>query len=370
MKISLVFLGSTSACAIYSYQMATALLQKKSCLLQLFIAKRVYNIDEWKELSAKYSCELIEIETYKHDAIHVALSYLNIPKIYTLSKTISKFKPDVIYFPFGCVWGPLLYPMLKGTAPIINTVHDPHLHDKYKSLVEAVFFELGTWSQRFVSGFVILNGKDKTYMENLHKKPVAVIPHAAFNYYTTVKSNTLTDEKIKRKILFIGRIEPYKGVDVLVEAFKKSKTDKLKLIIAGGGFIDENVLVKINSNERIELRNRFIPDVEMVELINSSDFIVLPYKRASQSGVIPMAFALGKTVIATNVGSLSEQIPKDTGVLTNVDSQEIADAIDEFYAEPAKIVEYGKNAKRYAETELTWEHSAILLMEFCKILTE
>ena len=370
MKISLVFLGSTSACAIYSYQMATALLQIKSCLLQLFIAKGVYNIDEWKELSAKYSCKLVEIETYKHDAIHVALSYLNIPRIYTLSKTISKFKPDVIYFPFGCVWGPILYPMLKGTAPIINTVHDPHLHDKYKSLGEAVFFGLGAWSQRFVSGFVILNGKDKVYMENLHKKPVAIIPHAAFNYYATIRSNMPIDEKIRKVILFIGRIEPYKGVDVLVEAFRKSRIDNLKLIIAGGGPIDESTLVEINNNEHIELRNRFIPDVEMVGLINSSDFIVLPYKRASQSGVIPMAFALGKTIIATNVGSLSEQIPEGTGVLTNVDAQEIADAIDEFYAEPSKIIEYGKNAKHYAETELTWEHSVELLLEFCKTLTK
>jgi glycosyltransferase involved in cell wall biosynthesis len=90
------------------------------------------------------------------------------------------------------------------------------------------------------------------------------------------------------------------------------------------------------------------------------DFVVLPYKRASQSGVVPMAFSFGKTVIATNVGALSEQIPQGTGIVVEPNSTLIAESIDKLYSTPNLILDYNKNAKKYADTELSWEHSADL----------
>ena len=96
--------------------------------------------------------------------------------------------------------------------------------------------------------------------------------------------------------------------------------------------------------------------------------MVLPYLRASQSGVIPMSFALGRTVIATRVGALEEQVKEGTGKLVEPDSKCIADAIDTMYATENRIVEMSKRAKEFADYELTWAHSAELLINFVKTI--
>ena len=110
--------------------------------------------------------------------------------------------------------------------------------------------------------------------------------------------------------------------------------------------------------------NRYIEDTEIQTIIEKTDFFVLPYKRASQSGVIPMCFAGGKTVIATNVGALSEQVPEGTGLLVSPQADEIAKAIDYLYEHPTLIDQYGTTAYSYATTHLTWKHSAEQLLDF------
>lgn len=362
-----MFLGSTSACAIYSYQMAQALLQRSDCELNIFISKRVYNLEEWRALSITGKCTLSEIDTYRHNVIEAGLSYINIPKIYGLSRKILASKPDVVYFPFGCVWGPVLYPMLHKRVPVINTIHDPHLHDKYRNLAEMLFFKSGEWSQRFISGFIILNDKDRDYIHQKYNRPVGVIPHAAFNYYAG-KAKSDISRIIRKKISFIGRIEPYKGVDLLIDAFEKLKISELKLLVAGGGELEFGLKSRILNNKNIELRNNFIPDNEMIDIVRESDFVVLPYKRASQSGVIPMCFALGRTVVSTNVGSLSQQVPEGTGIIVEPDADAIASAIERFYSNEQDIFSYSDNAKKYADTELSWSRSVELLMQFANVI--
>ena len=118
----------------------------------------------------------------------------------------------------------------------------------------------------------------------------------------------------------------------------------------------------------IELINRYIDDDEFQPLLDSVDFVVLPYKRASQSGVIPMCFAYGKTVIATNVGALVEQVPEGTGIITTPDAADICAEIDDLYKKQDKIFQLGSRAKRYAEEELSWDKSAKLLLNFTEEL--
>ena len=83
-----------------------------------------------------------------------------------------------------------------------------------------------------------------------------------------------------------------------------------------------------------------------------------------------MCFAYGKTVVATNVGALSEQVPAGTGVITKPDADSIAKEIDALYAEPELIMKYGKAAKDYAERELSWVRSAKLLLAFFEMIKE
>lgn len=367
MKITFISFSSTSASALYPFQMLTGLAESGKCELQVIVAKRAYNIEDYRKFCKVHKIDLHEYETYEHSSKAVLMSFFKFGRFRDITRTVRAFSPDAIYFPFGCVWAPILYPLLGQIAPIVNTLHDPHPHDVSTGLVESVFRKSGAWALKQVKGLVVLNNKDAEYVRSTTGKPVAVIPHAAFSFYSKLAKG-VDVSVIKHQICFVGRIEPYKGVDLLVDAFQKTKSNGIKLVIAGGGTISEATLNKISSSKNIQLINRFVPDEEMVDIIENSDFMVLPYLRASQSGVIPMSFALGRTVVATRVGALEEQVKDGTGILVELDADCIANAIDTMYASELHIPEMSRCAKEFADKELTWEHSAELLINFLKTI--
>ena len=115
----------------------------------------------------------------------------------------------------------------------------------------------------------------------------------------------------------------------------------------------------------MDLHIRWIEDDEVASLLVDVDILVVPYIEATQSGVIPLAYALSKPVIATCVGGIPEQVPSDCGVLVSPnDIKALEDAIMGFYSNPLKIKEMGNNALKYATEELSWSKSAQLLLDF------
>ena len=128
-------------------------------------------------------------------------------------------------------------------------------------------------------------------------------------YKNFLGKNLNVNYNIQSDLLFFGRICQYKGIEYLLEAFDKflvSKPD-LKLIIAGSGTLHFNYDFAGKTRNVIFL-NRFIPSEELVQLITNTKVVVCPYTDATQSGVAMTAFALGKPVVASNVGGFSEII--------------------------------------------------------------
>jgi glycosyltransferase involved in cell wall biosynthesis len=101
-----------------------------------------------------------------------------------------------------------------------------------------------------------------------------------------------------------GRLEPYKGVDVLLRAMERvwaERTD-VKLIVAGSG--PEAALVP--AHPLIELRDEYIPEAELDVLLGKATIAVLPYIEASHTGVGTTALARGVPTIVSDVGALSD----------------------------------------------------------------
>ncbi len=147
------------------------------------------------------------------------------------------------------------------------------------------------------------------------------------------------------RLLFLGTIRAYKGLPVAVGAADLlCRTGRCDVTITIAGEAWERGELP---NERdvedlmvpIEIRSRYIPDAELVELLQSHHIVVAPYRTATQSGVIPLAFAAGRPVVATRVGGLTEIVEEGrNGALAEPNSvSDFADAVERVAADLAQL---------------------------------
>ncbi len=109
--------------------------------------------------------------------------------------------------------------------------------------------------------------------------------------------------------LFFGRIRRYKGLDLLRDAWPivRDAYPGATLRVVGEGSADV-CAPGLAALPGVSLEERWVPDAEMADLVASAHALVLPYREASQSGVLPLALASGVPVVATDVGGLAGQL--------------------------------------------------------------
>ncbi|NDW08959.1 glycosyltransferase family 4 protein [Dysgonomonas sp. 520] len=360
-KLTMLYLGRQGAGPLYSFEMAKALLGKVK--LQIIVSNQCDNIQDWIQFGKENeSVEIYRINTYT-SKLSFIISFFNFIKYWKIINQIKEFSPNSIYAPMISLFNPFIY-LFFSKRKIVSTLHDPILHEGEKS----IFIKFVTWACMKKSGKVII--LSKFFLEHTMKhfkkkeKDICIIPHACIDY-----NIDRTNNQLSYKILFFGRIEKYKGIDLLLDAFSiiNNQDKRISLTIAGRGDLNKYQQKIADLKNYINIQNRWIDDSEIPDLISEHDFLVLPYIDASQSGVIPMAFTCGKTVIVTNVGALSEQVPENTGIIVNPDANEIATNILNLYTNPTNIKQLEDKAYKYAHEELTWTVSAKKLCEFLSI---
>jgi glycosyltransferase involved in cell wall biosynthesis len=114
-------------------------------------------------------------------------------------------------------------------------------------------------------------------------------------------------------LLAFGAIRPYKGIDLAIEAISRLR-DRLhvRLTVAGvfwdGGAALRAQVAELGLESRVELRDGFVSNEDAALLFSTADASLLPYRSATQSGVVQLSFAYGVPVIATAVGGLPEAV--------------------------------------------------------------
>ena len=267
-----------------------------------------------------------------------------------------------------------LWPFVKELVSIgvrvVYTVHDPVPHEEVKTIWGALFL----WGQRkFSLPRVFLNCSaihvhsiihaDQLvvrYGKNL-KSRLYVAQHGAGLPAAIARGAEVPPEICRLSpeiptLLFFGRIEKYKGLGVLLEAVKivDSNQASFNLVIAGGG--DLPAMPRDLTFVNLVLANRFIRDAEVRSFFENCDVVVLPYTGATQSGVIPMAYAFSKPVIASRIGALKEVVNDGiTGLLVRPgDPSDLANAILEFLAGRANTEKMGRAAQECGQGVLAW----------------
>jgi glycosyltransferase involved in cell wall biosynthesis len=183
----------------------------------------------------------------------------------------------------------------------IRAIHDlePHLGERWPSKGAIQMRIKNSCELLFFSKFVL----DNASLNKGQKYLVCSLPSVFYS-----KSNSTQDFRVLLsnwdfpRILFIGRLRKYKGLNFLIKSFADPKYEYLNFLIAGEGESPEN----LGSN--FQLLNRWLDEKEIEFLIENSDVVVFPYLEASQSGLIPLARQKRRILLVSDVGGLAEQV--------------------------------------------------------------
>ena len=300
----------------------------------------------------------VECQPFQRRRLRDPLSAL---KAWEIVRAIRTWQPDVIHLQQGHLWFNLVgLPLLRG-RPLVTTIHDviSHLGDRYSERVPQWVWNIAF---RQASHLIVHGQKLKQDVAARHRIDpgcIHVIPHGEFAICTQWAQ---PDQAEQDNVLFFGRIWPYKGLQYLLQAepLITAQVPTARIVIAGEGENIENYRHMIVNQDRVVIDNRFIPMHEIAGFFQRAAVVALPYVEASQSGVIPLAYAFGKPVVATTVGSIPEVVDHgQTGYLVPPrDAAKLAEAIVSLLKDPALRNEMGQQGFQKAMTDLSWERIA------------
>jgi len=272
-------------------------------------------------------------------------------------KKILKTKSDNIHFLDSHPWsiGYMILFKFFGKKVII-TQHDPIQHTgEPRAFIQKLINKI----QRKLSTKIIVHGKFnksemiKKYNINPNKVVIFTMGNFEFLKKHDQKNKINTTQK---KILFFGRILEYKGIGLLLNSLQylDKKNIKYKLMIVGSGDIKKYKHLIRKYKKDIELINRYIDEKEISYFFKKASFIILPYLDATQTGIIPIAYAYKKPVLVTNVGALPEVVDnKKTGIIVKPNEKSISKGI-EWMLNYADLKKLGENAYKKMRNDLDW----------------
>jgi glycosyltransferase involved in cell wall biosynthesis len=199
---------------------------------------------------------------------------------------------------------------------------------------------------------------------------VRVIPHGVFDYLTRLPEELPLDEGVgdlegRRVVLSFGLVRPYKGVDLLIEAFASAPQDAVLLVIGRAMMPIEPLrrrAEELGIADRVRFVTRFITDPEIPAYFRRADLVVLPYREIEQSGVLFTALAFGCPLLLSAVGGFSE-VGERHGAARLVpagDVEALALALAELLNDDATRTRLAEAARRAAAGPYSWDRVADL----------
>ena len=139
-------------------------------------------------------------------------------------------------------------------------------------------------------------------------------------------------------LLFFGYVRKYKGLDILIEAFPKilQEHPSARLLVVGEFYDDPKeyleLIKKLYIEDKVKVINQFVPNEDVAKYYQVSDVVILPYRSATQSGILNVAYGFNKPVLSTDVGGLAEFVDEGkTGFVVKPNSPEaIVEGVDKF----------------------------------------
>ena len=221
--------------------------------------------------------------------------------LWSIIRWINKENFDIIFFETLHVWNLAIMMFCHKKKHIYQMIHDliPHAGDKQEKsvhLMNKVVCKMADYivlaNQKFIPAVTKIYGVeiDRVRFIDMWRR----FPKYTRPLYT-------------KRALFFGRLNPYKGIDNLLEIVKLCPEIQFDVVGRADPQVQE-LLEQIKRLPNVTMNNGYVTDEEMAKAFIQADWIILPYNSATQSGVVIDGYRYGRPCIAFRVGAITEQV--------------------------------------------------------------
>ena len=270
---------------------------------------------------------------------------------------------DVVHFQWLAVQQ-LDGPLLPAARPLVLTAHDIMPREPRRGQLRA--------QRRLYDRFdaVVVHsehGRQRLTRElGVAAERVHVIPHGAFAHLALPAAAPPPFETELPVVLCFGLMRPYKGIDLLLEAWRG--IEGAELWVAGMPRMDISALVA-SAPRGVRFVPRFIDGAELAAFFARADLVVLPYREIDQSGVLFTALAFSKALLLSDVGGFPEIA--QTGAARTFpagDAAALHAAMRELLADEPLRIAMAERAREAAAGPYSWAQAAARTLELYEAL--
>lgn len=343
MRLLLWYWGRRGGGGQHTLALAAALARREGVAVALSLSAQAELLEPIRALGLPVDA----VPTYT-SAAGFAAGFLRVPSLAArLRRQAIDFRADVVVSAMTHLWTPLIAPSLKRAGlRYVPMVHDaePHPGDSGFLWEWRLTRELDAAESAIAFSDAVAAG--------IHRRRPGLVVHRLPLGAPLPDAAPAAPRPAGQGVRFVnlGRLRAYKGLDLLRDAWAlfHPRFPDARLLVAGEG--DAEALAPgLAALPGVEVQARWLSEAEIAALIRDADAVVLPYREASQSGVVSVAHGIGVPVVATSVGGLSEQVRDGVdGLLARAMTPEaLAEAM-------AAICDPGRRAALAEGAQETW----------------
>lgn len=297
-------------------------------------------------------------------------------------RRVVRWQPDTVLFAwwhpfFAPAWATLTRTIRasRPAAKLLAICHNVMPHEDGTGWRKTVIRWLVKMTLAGFDGYILHSEREADILRELiPQAEVVVTPMPTYAEIgagnTAVPKNTLPLKPNIPLLLFCGFVRPYKGLDVLIDALPLVLEQQPVQLLVVGEFWRDSYAETVQQLERLDLTahvtilNEYVTDDLLAFYVQQADAVVLPYRSATQSAVVQLAFGHNKPVITTNVGGLGEVVTHyKTGLVVPPDDPSLlAQAIRTYFEQGLKS-EFQENiAGEYGR--FSWAHFQKAIINF------
>lgn len=300
----------------------------------------------------------------------------------SLARWVLRHRPDVIHFqmmrvpdfPAACL-------MKLAGVRIVYTAHEVAPDRSARWALDLLYYR---FIYRLSDRLIVHSEADRDKLAgvfHIRREKIEVAPLGNYMFFTRAQGSEQAVARAKlgvpgdaKVVLFFGVLRPNKGLDQLIEAFAEVVREEPKARLLVASYVKRGVtdftpyaaaIARLGLAKQVDLHLGYIPNEEVADFFGAADVVALPYTSSHNSGVVQVAYAFGRPVVASNVGSFAQVVEegKSGHVVTARQPRSLARALLHLLGDVEGARRMGAYARELASTRYAWESIAARTLE-------